>query len=237
VSAARIRIGTSGWSYRGWIGPLYPSGTSTSRMLHEYALAGLETVEAHNTYRRRPTASALEAWVAAVPETFRVAPKAHAAITHQRDLTGVEDRVSAFFDGLRPLGARLGPVLFSLPHRSIDMDRLERLLAALPPGARAAFELWPVWHVDEVRARLESRGATLVVVDTDDDDGSDAQAAPVGAVSYVRLRRTAYDDADLDRWAARLKRLSAGDRDVYAFVRHDDVGDAPRWALALRDRL
>jgi hypothetical protein len=31
-----------------------------------------------------------------------------------------------------------------------------------------------------------------------------------------------------------LRQLSSGGRDVYAFVRHDDVGDAPRWARALQ---
>src|SRR5205085_782227 len=81
----------------------YPDGTAASKMLGAYA-ARLSTVEAHNTFRRRPRASALEGWAAAVPPAFTFALKAHVAITHQRDLGGVEDRVSSFFESLAPLG-------------------------------------------------------------------------------------------------------------------------------------
>jgi uncharacterized protein YecE (DUF72 family) len=204
-------------------------------MLSEYAAAGLGTVEAHSTHRRRPTPETIENWIAAVPPTFRFAPKAHAALSHQRDLQGIEDRTAGFFAALEPLGARRGPVMFSLPHHQVDLDRLDRLLGALPPDALAAFELDHGWHQQAVIDRLDARGATLVVVDRDGDD-----IAPVpdcGPFSYVRLRRTQYSGGDIEAWADRLRRLSSGGRDVYAFVRHDDVGDAPRWAQALCELL
>lgn len=235
VTPGDTYVGTSGWSYRGWIGPFYPEGTSVSRMLSEYAAAGLNTVEAHSTYRRRPTVETLEKWITAVPESFRFAPKAHAALSHQRDLDGIEDRTAAFFTALESLGARRGPVMYSLPHRQVDLDRLDRVLGAIPNDALAAFELHPLWHEPAVLDRLDARGSTVVVVDR---DGNDAPAAPVcGAFSYVRLRRTEYSEAELDAWAERLRGLTSGGRDVYAFVRHDDVGDAPRWARALQDLL
>ena len=226
-------VGTSGWSYRGWIGPFYPEGTSASRMLSEYAAAGLGAVEAHSTYRKRPTAETLEKWIAAVPESFHFAAKAHAAISHQRDLEGIEDRTVAFFTALESLGTRRGPVMYSLPHKHVDLDRLDHLLGAIPDGAQAAFELDPAWHQRAVLDRLDARGSTLVIVDR---DGDDAPAIPAcGPFSYVRLRRTQYSEVDIEAWAERFRQLSSGGRDVYAFVRHDDVGDAPRWALALQD--
>jgi len=233
MTGGRVRVGTSGWSYRGWIGPFYAQGTPTARMLTAYADAGLDTVEAHSTYRRRPTETALTAWASAVPESFRFAPKAHAAITHQRDLAGVEDRVQEFFAALSPLGMRCGPVLFALPHRHVDLERLDKLLAALPDGARAAFELSPEWRQPDVVERLEGHGATLVTVDRDD-----ALATPPSAnfpFAYVRLRRDRYSTAEIEAWANRLRELAAGG-DVYAFVRHDDAGDAPRWAQTLREQ-
>jgi uncharacterized protein YecE (DUF72 family) len=175
----------------------------------------------------------LEKWTTAVPETFRFAPKAHAALSHQRDLEGIEDRVAAFFAALESLGLRRGPVMFSLPHRQVDLHRLDRLLDAIPSDAHAAFELDPAWHQRAVLDRLDARGNTLVVVDR---DGDDAPSVPVcGAFSYVRLRRALYSDGDLEAWAERLRGLRSGGRDVYAFVRHDDVGDAPRWARALQE--
>ncbi len=221
-------MGTSGWSYKEWVGGLYPAPTAASRMLAAYA-ARLPTVEAHNTFRRRPRASTLEAWAGAVPATFRFAVKAHVGITHRRDLDGVEDRVAEFFASLAPLGARLGPLLFQLPHHQPDLERLDGILAALPPSPPAAFELAPGWHVPSVFERLEGRGATVVVVD---ESGEDPPIPEVGAVLYARLRRPRYDERGLARWAARLDSAAAGGRPVYCYLRHE--GD-PLEAVRLLD--
>ena len=219
-------MGTSGWSYKEWVGSLYPAKTPVSRMLDAYA-SRLSTVEAHNTFRRRPPASLLEGWVARVPPTFRFAPKAHVAITHQRDLTGVEERVEEFFTLLEPLGSRLGPVLFQLPHKDPDLDRLDRLLAAIPVGALAAFELAAAWRQPAVLDRLDERGATLVTVDDDLVD--------VGACAYIRLRRPSYSDEELSEWAERVRGVAASGRPVFAYLRHEgDPTEAVRLAEAVR---
>jgi uncharacterized protein YecE (DUF72 family) len=231
-----IRVGTSGWSYASWVGPFYPERTPASRMLEVYAET-FRTVEAHATHRRAPTATALARWVAQAPDRFRFAPKAHIGITHRRDTDGVDERVSAFFAALAPLGDRLGPALFVLPHRQPDLARLDLLLAALDavrPGPRAAFELAPPWRVPAVLDRLDRHGATLAIVDREDDPGRDQPV--VGPLTYVRLRRASYTEADLDGWAERLAAASAAG-DVYAFVKHDEEGRGPRYARDLVTRL
>lgn len=228
-------MGTSGWSYPEWTGTFYPVGMSPSRMLPFYARQ-FPTVEAHNTYRRMPIASVLERWRSQVPDRFRFAPKAHLGITHRRDLDGVEERVAAFFAALAPLGDRLGPVLFSLPHRQPDLARLDRLLAALPPPPTppSAFELGPAWATAGVLRRLEAHGATLALVDA---DGRAAPDLELGPFTYLRLRRTRYDREELDEWAARLREMTWAGRDVYAFFKHDEHGDGPRYARRVMGRL
>jgi uncharacterized protein YecE (DUF72 family) len=228
LTVAEVRVGTSGWSYKEWVGSLYAAPTPASRMLAAYA-ERLPTVEAHNTFRRRPRASALEGWAAAVPSDFRFALKAHVAITHQRELAGVEDRITNFFESLAPLGERVGPVLFQLPHRDVDMARLDRLLAALPPSPPAAFELGPAWDTAEVLQRLDKAGATLVVVDK---DGEEPVLPEVGPITYVRLRRERYDDKALARWAKRLTTAAGAGRPSFAYLRHE--GD-PLEAVSLSD--
>ena len=218
-------MGTSGWSYKQWVGTLYPAKTGASKMLGAYA-ERLSTVEAHNTFRRRPRAPALEGWAAAVPSSFRFALKAHVAITHQRDLEGVEDRISSFFESLAPLGERTGPVLFQLPHKDVDLPRLDRLLSALPASPPAAFELGSAWNTPEVLGRLDRVGATLVVVDTGEGE---PPLPEVGSIVYVRLRAEQYDEKALRRWAKRL--LKAG-RPAFAYLRHE--GD-PLEAVRLDD--
>ena len=251
-------MGTSGWSYPEWVGRFYPNGTSPARMLDFYARR-FNAVEAHSSYRRLPTPAGVEQWCSQVPETFRFCPKAHLSITHRRDLEGVEDRVAAFVAAVAPLGERLGPLFFSLPHQQPDLDRLDRILAGLPAALptgpatpalptgpatpalptgpatpAAAFELGPAWSIPEVIDRLERAGATLV---QNDADRSRSQSLDIGPVLYLRLRRESYNRADLDAWAERLAKVRADGREAYVFLKHDDRADGPRYARRLLGRL
>jgi uncharacterized protein YecE (DUF72 family) len=221
-----VRIGTSGWSYPSWVGPFYPAGTSPARMLGVYA-SQFDTVEAHATYRRLPTAAALARWVDTVPSGFRFAPKAHMGITHRRDLDGVEDRVAAFLAAVAALGPTLGPVLCSLPHQQPDLDRLGRILAAFT--VPVAFDLGRAWDRPDVIDRLDAAGATLVV--------TDGPIPTVGPLAYVRLRAGDYTPAELELWAERLAKVAAEDRDAYVFLKHDDAASGPHLARELQQRL
>ncbi len=231
-------MGTSGWSYPEWLGRFYPNGTSPARMLDFYGRR-FATVEAHATYRRLPAPTALEKWRTQVGPGFHFACKAHMGISHRRDLDGVEERVAAFLTAVVPLADNLGPVLVSLPHKQPDLDRLDRLLAALPrppAGPVAAFEVGPAWYTSEVISRIEAHGATLVVVDND-NEGEERAPLTVGPVAYVRLRRGLYDRAALEAWAERLAKVRADGRDAYAYLKHDAEGDGPRYARRLAELL
>ncbi|MDQ6910458.1 MAG: DUF72 domain-containing protein [Actinomycetota bacterium] len=190
------------------------------------------TVELHSTYRNLPSAAAIERWMESVPPDFRFVPKAHLGITHRRDLTGLEDRVNAFLDALAPLGPNLGPVLLALPHQAIDLERLERLLGALPgptepPGFRFAFQLHAGWLVPAVLDRLEAHGSTLVTVET---DGPPPRPLQVGSFNYVRLRRDRYTREELAAWGERTAADLAAGRDSYLFLKHDEGANGPRYA-------
>lgn len=233
LSQAQVRIGTSGWSYPSWVGPFYEPGTSAARMLPAYART-FATVEAHATYRRLPTAAALARWREQVPEDFRFALKAHMGITHRRDTDGLDERVAAFTAAVEPLGDRTGPVLFVLPHHQPDLERLDLLLAAVAGRPiEAVFELAPAWWTEPVHERLAEAGASLAAIDRDGEPVPEAR----GPVAYVRLRRSTYSDADLDGWAARLRAHAEAGRAVYAFLKHDEGGDGPRYARALVGKL
>lgn len=243
-----MRIGTSGWSYPSWKGTFYPVRTPPAKMLGLYSQT-FTAVEAHSTHRQAPRGPALARWAEQVPDGFRFVAKAHAAITHRRDIEGTGERVAGFLDALGPLGDRMGPVLYVLPHLKPDLARLDLLLAAIGAGGArpgGVLELGPQWWVDDVLDRLaDVPAAALAVVDRDDpgtgggpalDQPALRRPAP-GAVAYFRLRRAAYDEAGLDRWAERLANEAAGGRDVYAFVKHDEHGDGPRYAHGLVSRL
>lgn len=231
-------MGTSGWSYPEWVGRFYPSGTSPARMLPFYARR-FRTVELHSTYRTLPAVATVERWSESVPDDFRFVPKAHLGITHRRDLSGIEDRVDAFLSAIAPLGPKLGPVLVALPHQAVDIERLDRLLAALPPAASGspfsfAFQLHSGWVVPSVLDRLEAHGSTLVVVET---DGCAPHALQVGGFSYIRLRRDRYTRAELHGWGDRVAREVAAGRDTYVFLKHDEAANGPRYARQVSTKL
>ncbi|MEA3559189.1 MAG: DUF72 domain-containing protein [Candidatus Thermoplasmatota archaeon] len=56
-----IRIGNSGWSYKDWIGPFYPGGTSSRDMLGIY-FSRFDIVEVNSTFYDVPKRSTVEAW-------------------------------------------------------------------------------------------------------------------------------------------------------------------------------
>ena len=58
-----------------------------------------------------------------------------------------------------------------------------------------------------------------------------------GPFLYLRLRRTTYDEADLDAWAARISPFIDAGLDAYAFFRHDETGISPGRAIALAGRI
>jgi uncharacterized protein YecE (DUF72 family) len=123
-------------------------------------------------------------------------------------------------------------VLFQLPHRQPDLDRLDRLLAALPPTPPAAFELGPAWNTADVLERLDRVGATLVVVDK---DGEEPALPDVGAVAYLRLRRERYDDEAIARWAGRIGDVARAGRSAFVYLRHEgDPLEAVRLSEAVR---
>ena len=54
-----IRIGTSGYHYKHWVGPFYPPKTPAARML-EFYLQYFDTLELNNTFYKLPTPAAMQ---------------------------------------------------------------------------------------------------------------------------------------------------------------------------------
>ena len=224
----RLHVGTSGFSYKEWKGPFYPEGLPDKEMLAWYG-GQLNSVEVNNTFYRMPKASVLEAWAAQVPETFRFSVKASQRITHRRRLKDAEEETEYLLGALRSLGDRLGVLLFQLPpNLKKDLGRLAAFLRTLPRAVPVAFEFrHPSWDDDGVVETLRDHGAALCRADTEDDD-ADASIVATASHGYLRLRRPGYSDADLERWADRVKAEPWAS--AFVFFKHEDAGAGPRMA-------
>jgi len=226
-----LLAGTSGFSYKEWCGRFYPEKFPVDRMLRYYA-ERLPTVEINNTFYRMPAESMLARWAEEVPPGFTFALKAPRRITHERRLIGAEADVAELVRRAAALGDRLGPILLQLPpFLKKDLPRLERFLDALPHAVKAAFEFRDAsWHSEDVYDTLRARRAVLCVTDNDEGEAPFIATASEG---YLRLRRTHYDDADLDAWAERV--AAAALARTYVYFMHEDDALGTGWAARLME--
>jgi uncharacterized protein YecE (DUF72 family) len=228
--ATRLSVGTSGFSYKEWLGKFYPEKLPADRMLAFYA-SHFGTVEINNTFYRMPAEAMLARWAAEAPAGFEFTLKAPRRITHDKRLREAEGDVAEFCRRASTLGERLGVLLFQTPpFLKKDLARLSDFLALLPQTTRAAFEFRnDSWQSDDVYALLRERGAMLCVTDTDEGDTPFIVTAGRG---YLRLRRTHYEDAELAAWAQRIAAQPL--ERAYVYFMHEDEALGTRFAQRLR---
>ncbi|HVF64308.1 MAG TPA: DUF72 domain-containing protein [Casimicrobiaceae bacterium] len=213
-----LSAGTSGFSYKEWLGKFYPKKLPGDAMLKYYA-ERLCTVEINNTFYRMPAEAMLEAWADNVPDGFAFTLKAPRRITHINRLKESAQPVGEFVRRASMLGNKLGVILFQLPpFLKKDIARLADFADALPTGPRFAFEFRnESWLEDEVYALMRARGLMLCVTDTDEGETPFVATADRG---YVRLRRTRYSDEDLRAWVERI--AASGLEKTYVYFMHED---------------
>lgn len=242
---AQLRIGCSGWNYKSWKGPFYPTDLPPSRWLARYARV-FDTVEVNGTFYWLPEASTFAAWRAETPTGFLMAVKASRFLTHMKRLRDPEEPIERLLSRAAALGPRLGPVLYQLPpNMHLDLERLDSFLRALPrtlPGTRRrlqhVFEFrHPSWYVDETNRLLARHGAALCL---HDKSGSGVRDAAPGPCLYVRFHGTSghyhgsYGDAELRPWAERFAGEWHAGRDVFAYFNNDPHAVATENAQRLR---
>ena len=87
-----IRIGTQGWNYAAWVGPLYPPGTRAADFLSTYARL-FRVVEVDSTFYAIPDAKAVRAWVERTPADFTFALKMPKEVTHELRLRDADENL------------------------------------------------------------------------------------------------------------------------------------------------
>lgn len=238
---ARIHLGTSGWHYAHWVGPFYPKGMALDDALAYYG-RHFATAEINNTFYQLPKTATFTKWREATPRDFVFACKASRYITHMKKLKDPAASTASFFDAVQCLGGKLGPILFQLPPRwTVDPDRLQRFLEALPRGYRYAFEFRDrSWFTEDLRGVLQAHDAACCVYDL---DGWRSPTWVTADFAYVRLHgpdgpyRGQYDGRTLAGWARRIDGWRRDGLDVYCYFDNDEAGYAATDALRLSTML
>ena len=225
----KVRVGTSGYSYKEWKGAFYPEKISPRDMLHAYS-GKLNTVEINNTFYHMPTEKMLGSWAEQVGNDFVFALKAPQVITHWKRLRNVGSEMEFVFRSLPTLGQKLGPLLFQLPpNMKCDPALLEGFLAKLPTDIRCAFEFRnPSWLDNAVLDLLRAKGCGLCIADSDEEPVK--EIVGTARLGYLRLRRSDYTDADLSEWAEKI--LAQEWEQAFVFFKHEgDEARGPKLAM------
>jgi uncharacterized protein YecE (DUF72 family) len=235
--AGRLFAGTSGFAYPGWAPRFYPASLRARDLLPHYA-SRLPVVELNNTFYARPTADRIATWVDATPPAFRFIVKAQRGASVRSFHGSAFESVPWLTEPLPAFGEQLGAVLFRIDAKvARDDGRLAQLLDAWPAAIPLVLEAQHAsWHVDETFAALRAIGAVLCTTDLDDQPEI-PDIRRTGPFLYLRLRRTAYDDAALDAWAARVMPFLDDGMDAYVLFRHDDDGTSALHAEGFAGRV
>lgn len=128
-----IRIGISGWRYKGWRGDFYPKGLAQRREL-EFASRHFNTIELNGSFYSLQRPESFERWYEETPADFRFAIKGSRYVSHMRRLKDIEAPLANFFaQGLLRLGQKLGPILWQFPPSfKFERTRFEDFFALLP---------------------------------------------------------------------------------------------------------
>jgi uncharacterized protein YecE (DUF72 family) len=220
-SMAQLFAGTSGFAYAAWKPLFYPEKLAAKKFLGHYATR-LNAVEVNYTFRRLPSASTLEGWLAETPPHFKFSLKAHQKITHFQRLTRSEF-TAVFFKSMDVLRVqkRLGPVLFQLPpNLACDLAKFEDFLQDVPEDVPCAFEFrHKSWFTEEVYQLLEQRRLALCLAESDKLVVPDRVTADY---VYFRLRKSEYAPEERQEIGRRAGELVGSGKDVFLYFKHEE---------------
>jgi uncharacterized protein YecE (DUF72 family) len=226
----KIWVGTSGWHYKHWVGTFYPKGTKNDEQL-AYYLQFFKTVELNNPFYRLPKPIVFANWRKATPTDFIFAVKASRYITHNKKLNVEKKSIRIFFDSVKKLKEKLGPILFQLPPSwKINAERLAGFLKILPKKYRYTVEFRNhTWYDEHIYELLRKYNCAFCIYELQH------HLSPLEITAdfvYMRLHgpgnkyQGKYSKTILKSWAKKCLQWQKEGKDVYVYFDNDQEGYA-----------
>ena len=254
----QIFIGTSGYSYKEWVGPVYPQGTNQRDFLPCYA-AEFSVVELNFSYYRQPEAIMMARMMEKTPEDFLFTIKGYQGLTHEIP-SDLHAEAAQFKEGISPLreASRLGAVLLQFPYRFHytleNRQYLQRLCGEFKNVPLAIEFRNSEWLRDSVYDGLHERDIALICVDEPDLPKLLKPSDRVTAhFAYIRFHgrnkkdwwtgdnRTRYDylynDQELLEWVPRIRSMAERVNTLFLFFNNHWKGQAVLNARRMRELL
>jgi uncharacterized protein YecE (DUF72 family) len=253
-----IHIGTSGYSYEDWVGPVYPPGTRKGDFLEIYKDL-FDACELNFSYYRIPSARTIQGILDKSEGKVTFTVKASKEMTHERQ--NPAPAAKAFVEGIKPLSGagKLGCILAQFPfsfHRGPRQEKFVEELTKMLAGLPVVVEFrGRDWIREETFDWLRSLGAGFCCVDEPRLKGLipplDEVTSPIG---YVRFHgRNAkkwwehdqawerydylYSEEELKEWVPKIKKMAQKAEKLFIFANNHYQGKAVANAKNLQDLL
>jgi uncharacterized protein YecE (DUF72 family) len=241
-----ILLGTSGWSYKEWIGPFY---TKQDKSFLKAYTSVFNTVEIDSTFYRYPSKGTAMGWARYSPEGFVFTAKLPKLITHEKKLgivSDVEKDLNTFVDLMEPLwlGGKLGCLLIQLPP-SFDYKpkELESFFKILPSQIKFAVEFRNLsWMREETWFLLEKYNVAYAIVD---EPLLPPEVHITSDIAYFRWHGKGeqpwfdyrYKTEELEPWIPKLKNTSEKAKKIYGYFNNHFHGYAVENCLQILQML
>jgi uncharacterized protein YecE (DUF72 family) len=243
----KIYLGTQGWSYKDWVGALYPARTVSREYLVHYAQE-FDAVELDTTFYGTPRPDRIQLWDRSTPAHFQFAAKTPRTVTHDRRLVDAQEDFNEFLDVMSGLGTKLGAILIQLPPDFTTAERpeLEAFVRRLPADFRFAVEFrHRSWLTDDTYDFLRLHHVAWTMIDL---VYMPRQIECTADFTYVRwlgdrrkiqrMHETQIDRRpDLEAWAEQLENVAHRLERMYGFVNNHYSGHSPADVRFLKQRL
>jgi uncharacterized protein YecE (DUF72 family) len=242
----KILLGTSGWSYREWIGPFYTEKDKS--MLQAYSKV-FKTVEIDSTFYRYPSKGTVMGWTKYSPEGFVYTAKLPKLITHEKKLDlneGIEEDLQRFTELMEPLylSGKLGCILIQLPPKfDYKPKQMEDFFKILPTQIKFAVEFRdPSWMRRETWALLEKYHVAYTIVD---EPLLPSEVHLTSNIAYFRWhgkgKRPWYDyryrPEELQPWTPKVNEVAEKVQKVYGYFNNHYHGYAVENCLQVLEML
>jgi len=242
----KIFLGTSGWSYKDWIGPFYTKKDKS--MLRAYSKI-FRTVEIDSTFYRYPSKGTVMGWAKYSPEGFVYSAKLPKLITHEKKLglkEDVEKDLEKFIELIEPLSlsGKLGCILIQLPPKfEYKPKELEDFFKMLPTHMRFAVEFRDQsWMRQETWALLRKYQVAYTIVD---EPLLPPEIHITTNTAYFRWHghgtrpwyNYRYDKEELQPWIPKIRKTAENIQEIYGYFNNHYHGYAVENCLQVLEML
>lgn len=242
-----VKIGTSGWSFKDWRGPLYPTEISNDNLLSYYA-KHFNCCEVNFTYYKIPNPDTFASWIKDTPSEFEFTVKFHQETTHKQgnpiESAKLLDSAVAPLKEAGKFTGFLAQFPYAFKNDESGRRLLSRLRDALPDIPIFVEFRHDSWLKDPVYDFLRQHQLGYVCVDEPQLNGLiPPQALTTTDVGYVRLHGRnsktwwnskagdrydySYSKDELQEWVDRLQEMKHRVSKLYIFFNNCHHGQAP----------